>query len=114
MKTWLITATAPIAGCEEHYVAYSEENPETLSHWDDIVMEIIQELWDNYSWCLHLDDEEYETEEEETEAYDQAWEDWSCDCEVYAEEASDTAILDIAPGGDVNAVEVIYDGRKNS
>ena len=111
MKTWLITATAPIAGCEEHYVAYSEENPETLPRWDDIIMEITQELWDSYSWCLHLEDEEYETEEEETEAYDQAWEDWCCDCEIHVEEASDTTILDIAPGGDINAVEVVYDGR---
>ena len=41
MKTWLITAIAPIAGCEEHYIAYSKENPETLSCWTDIVMEII-------------------------------------------------------------------------
>ena len=114
MKTWLITATAPIAGCEEHYVAYSEENPETLSDWDDKVMEIIQDLWDSYSWCLHLDDEEYKSEEEEAEVYDQAWEDWSCDCEVYVEEASDDSIVDIAPGGDVNALEVVYDGRETS
>ena len=44
MKTWLITAEAPIASCEEYYVAYSKENPETLPWWNDIVMEIIQEL----------------------------------------------------------------------
>ena len=114
MKTWLITAEAPIAGCEEHYVAYSENNPEELSDWDDIVLEITQELWDNYSWCLHLDDEEYDSEEERDEAYDQAWEDWSCDCSIYAEESSEEEILDIAPGGDVNAVEVVYDERKSS
>ena len=112
IKTWLISATAPIAGCEEYYVAYSEENPETLPDWDDIVMEIIQELWDNYSWCLHLDDEEYETEEEETEAYDQAWEDWKCDCEVCVEEASQNDLEDIAPGGDINNIEIIYDERE--
>lgn len=114
MKTWIITATAPLAGCEDHYIAYSEENPETLPDWNNIVTEIIQDLWDNYSWCLHLDDEEYESEEEEAEAYDQAWEDWNYDCEVHAEEASEASIIDIAPGGDVNALEIIYDERKDS
>ena len=84
MKTWLITAIAPIASCEEHYIAYSKENPETLSCWNDIVMEIIQELWDNYSWNLHLDDEEYDSEEE---------------------------IIDNAPGGDINALDIVYDER---
>jgi len=114
MKTWLITATAPVAGCEEHYVAYSKENPETLQCWDDIVMNIVQELWDSYSWCLHLDDVEYDSEEEETEAYDQAWEDWSCDCSIYAEESSEEEVQDNAPGGDINALEVVYDERENS
>lgn len=114
MKIWLITATAPVAGCEEHYVAYSEENPETLQCWDDIVMNIVQELWDSYSWCLHLDDAEYDSEEEETEAYDQAWEDWSCDCSICAEESSEEEVQDNAPGGDINALEVVYDGREDS
>ena len=111
MKTWLITAEAPIASCEEYYVAYSKENPETLSCWEDIVMEIIQELWDNYSWNLHLDDEEYDSEEERDEAYDQAWEDWKCDCSIYAKESSEEEIIDNAPGGDINALDIVYDER---
>ena len=111
MKTWLITAIAPIAGCEEHYIAYSKENPETLPCWNDIVMEIIQELWDNYSWNLHLDDEEYDSEEERDEAYDQAWEDWKCDCSIYTEESSEEEIIDNAPGGDINALDIVYDER---
>ena len=114
MKTWLITAEAPIAGCEEYYVAYSKENPETLPCWNDIVMEIIQELWDNYSWNLHLDDEEYDSEEERDEAYDQAWEDWKCDCYIYAKKSSKEEIIDNAPGGDINALDIIYDERKNN
>ena len=111
MKTWLITAIAPIAGCEEHYIAYSKENPETLSCWTDIVMEIIQELWDNYSWNLHLDDEEYNSEEERDEVYDQAWEDWKCDCSIYVKESSEEEIIDNAPGGDINALDIVYDER---
>lgn len=114
MKIWLITATAPIAGCEEHYVAYSEENPETLQCWDDITMNIVQDLWDSYSWCLHLDDVEYETEEEEEEAYDQAWEDWRCDCEVYAAESTEEEVIDNAPGGNINALDIVYDEREDS
>lgn len=111
MKTWLIIAIAPIAGCEEHYIAYSKENPETLSCWNDIVMEIIQELWDNYSWNLHLDDEEYDSEEEKDEIYDQAWEDWKYDCSIYAKESSEEEIIDNAPGGDINALDIVYDER---
>jgi hypothetical protein len=114
MKVWLITATAPIAGCEEHYVAYTENNPESFPDWDDTVMSIVQELWDSYSWCLHLDDEEYDSEEERDEAYDQAWEDWRCDCDVYVEESSEEEVRDNAPGGDVNALEVVYDEREDS
>ena len=94
MKIWLITAEAPIAGCEEYYVAYSKENPETLSCWD-----------------LHLDDEEYDSEEERDEAYDQAWEDWKCDCYIYAKESSEEEIIDNAPGGDINALDIVYDER---
>ena len=111
IKIWLIKASAPICDTDTYYRAYSESNPEELEAWRDIEDNIIQELWDNYSYLLHLDDEEYETEEEETEAYDQAWEDWRCDCEVYAEEATDEDLYDNAPGGDIEAIEIVYDER---
>ena len=114
MKTWLVTASAPLCGTDTYYRAYSEVNPELSEDWDDICMNIIQELWDNYSWGLHLEDGEYESQEEEDEAYDQAWEDWRCDCSVCVEESSEEEILDIAPGGDINAVEIVYDERKSS
>ena len=108
MKQWLITAEAPFCGTETHYIAYSEENP--LGH-SEVEDGIIQDLWDTYSYLLHIDDEEFDSEEERDEAWDQAWEDWRCDCSIYAEEATDEQIQDVAPGGDVNCLEIIYDER---
>ena len=112
IKTWLIKASAPICGTDTYYRAYSETNPEFSKNWDNICDQIIEDLWDNYSWCLHLDDEEYESEEEEQEAYDQAYEDWQCDCNIDVDEATEEDLEDVAPGGDVNAIEIIYDERE--
>ena len=112
IKTWLIKASGPICGTDTYYLAYSEDNPEYIEEWSYIEDKIIQDLWDSYSWCLHLDDEEYDSEEEKTEAYDQAWEDWKCDCEISVEEVeSKEEIEDIAPGGDVDSIEIVYDKR---
>lgn len=115
IKTWLITASAPICGTNTYYRAYSENNPELLDNWyEDVCMNIIQELWDNYSWGLHLEDEEYESQEEEDEAYKQAWEDWKCDCNIYAEEATEEDLKDVAPGGNIDNIEIVYDERNDS
>ena len=111
IKTWLISASAPICGTDTYYLAYAEDNPEFSENWQDIENSIIEELWDNYSYLLHLDDEEYDSEEDEIEAYDQAYEDWRCDCEVHAEEATEEDLEDVAPGGDVKCIEIIYDER---
>ena len=113
IKTWLITANAPVCGTETVYRAYSEVNPEFLDNWDYILDGIIEDLWDSYSWMLHLEDDEYESEEDENEAYDQAWEDWRCDCDVDVKESTEKELEDVAPGGDVNAIEIVYDERKN-
>jgi len=112
MKQWLIKASAPICGTYTYYRAYSEVNPELLNNWyEDVCMNIIQELWDNYSWALHLDDEDYETEEDREEAYDQAWEDWKYDCEINVDEATEEDLQDVAPAGDIENIEIIYDER---
>lgn len=112
IKKWLITASSPFCGTDTYYRAYSESNPELLESWDSICDDIIQELWDAYSGCLHLDEEEYESEEEELEAYDQAWEDWKYDCNISVDEATEEDFEDNAPGGDIDAIEVIYDERE--
>lgn len=111
IKTWLITASAPICGTDTYYRAYSEVNPELSENWIDICADIIQELWDSYSWYLHLEDEEYNSEEEEQEAYDQAWEDWRCDCNIYVDEATEEDLKDVAPGGNIECIEIVYDER---
>lgn len=116
IKTWLISASAPICGADIYYRAYSEVNPELLERWNDICDQIVEELWDNYSWGLHPEDEEYDSEEEENEAYEQAYEqayeDWKCDCNINVDEATQEDLEDVAPGGDVNSIEIVYDERK--
>ena len=112
IKTWLISASAPVCGTDTYYCAYSEVNPELLENWNDICDDIIQELWDMYSWTLHLEDEEYESIEEEEEAYDQAFEDWKYDCSINVDEATQEDLEDVAPGGDINRIDIIYDERK--
>jgi hypothetical protein len=84
IKPWLITGSAPICGTNEYYCAYSEGNPLDADNFP--FDEIIEDLWNNYSYLLHLEDEEYESEEEKEEAYDQAREDWNCDCSFTSEE----------------------------
>lgn len=112
IKTWLISASAPICGTDTYYRAYSEVNPELLEEWNDICEYIIQELWDNYSWGLHIESEDYDSEEEEDEAYEQAWEDWNCDCSISVDEATEEDLQDVAPGGNVDDIEIVYDERK--
>lgn len=112
IKIWLIKASAPVCGTDTYYRAYSEANPELSESWNNICDQIVEDLWDNYNWCLHLDDEEYESEEEEQEAYDQAYEDWRCDCNIDVDEATEEDLEDVAPGGDVNAIEIVYDERQ--
>ena len=108
MKRWLIKADAPICGTDTVYLAYCDNDPLEI---DGVYEQIVEDLWDKYSWCLHLDDEEYETEEDREEAYDQAWEDWKYDCNIYAEETTDEEIEMLAPAGDVNNIDIIVDER---
>lgn len=108
IKQWLIKASAPVCGTDTVYLAYSESNP--LEKYD-IEEYIIDDLWDMYNYILHLDDEEYDSEEEEQEAYDEAYEEWREGCQIDAEEATDEEVLDVAPGGDIDAIEIVYDER---
>lgn len=112
IKSWLVKASAPICGTEQYYCAFSKEDP--LDYPDFPYAEITEELWNNYSWMLHLEDEEYESEEEEQEAYDQAYEDWGCDCNFESEEMSVEDLQDYIPGGPTSKddlPEIIYDER---
>lgn len=84
MSAWLVTVSPNVCGCDEHYI--SLEDPESREEWNEIEEELIDESWNNYSWTLHLDDEEYETEEEEDKAYTEANEEWRMDTDVFWEE----------------------------
>lgn len=109
IKTWLISASAPICGTDTYYRAYSEVNPELLENWNYICDDIIQELWDSYSW--YLEDDEYDSEEVD-EAYEQAWEDWEYNCSIVVDEATEEDLEDVAPGGNIDNIEIVYDERK--
>ncbi len=106
IKTWLITASAPICGTDTYYLAFCEDNP--LDKKDFPYDEITEDLWDNYSMYLNLDDEEYSSEEERDEAYEQAREDWNCDCSFESEELDDPDDLEKY----LESSDIIYDERK--
>ena len=103
IKTWLIIASAPICGTDIYYCAYSKEDP--LSYDDFPFDEITEYLWESYSYLLHLDDEEYESEEEREETWDQAYEDWQCDCSFSSEEMD----LELY---NPDEYEIVYDERE--
>ncbi len=107
MKSWLIEASAPVCGTDTYYCAFCDNDP--LDDPDFPYLEIIQELWDNYSYLLHLEDEEYESEEEEIEAYEQAYEDWNYDCKIISDEMPLDEIQDYLTG-DIES-NIIYDKR---
>ena len=103
IKPWLIIASAPICGTDIHYCAYSQEDPLDMDEFP--FDEITEYLWENYSYLLHLDDEEYESEEERDEAWDQAYEDWKCDCSFSSEEMD----LELY---NPDEYEIVYDERE--
>ena len=94
IKPWLIIASAPVCGTETYYTAYSIKNP--LDEDDFPYSAIIDELWDNYSYLLHL-----ETDEE----CEQEYENWSCDCSFHSEEMD---LKNYNP----DDYPIIYDERK--
>jgi hypothetical protein len=96
-KSWLIKASAPFCGTDTYYCAFSEEDP--LNCDDFPYEEIIEELWDDYSYLLHLEDDDYDSEVEYQEAYDQAYEQWHEDCDFDSEEISLEEIQDYLPSG---------------
>lgn len=112
IKSWLVTASAPFCGTEQYYCAFSEGDP--LDSPDFPYDEVIDDLWNDYSYLLHLEDEEYETMEEEEEAYDQAYEEWKQDCNFDSEEMSLEDLQDYISGGpksEDDLPDIIYDER---
>ena len=112
IKSWLVTVSTPFCGTEQYYCAFSKKDP---LDWPAFPYEEITDaLWNEYSWMLHLEDEEYESKEEEQEVYDQAYEDWRYDCDFKSEEMSIEDLQDYIPGGPKSKddlPEIIYDER---
>ena len=54
--------------------------------YDNIERQLIEDSWDQYSWTLHLEDDDYESEEEYEEACNEAYENWVEDTEITWEE----------------------------
>ena len=111
MKCWLITASAPICGTDEHYGAYAEENPEQELIESGVYDEIIEDLWVNWGQ-KYIGDEEFDSEEEEEEAWDEARENWDGECTVSIEEIEETELKDYFPEG--CEPDIIYDERNNT
>lgn len=78
INTWLITYAAPFCGTDINCLAYCETDP--LDREDFPYEELTDELWDNFSYLLHLEDEEFDSEEEYEEIYENARESWNEDC----------------------------------
>lgn len=111
IKSWLIKASAPFCGTDTYFTAFSDGDP--LDAADFPYEEIINDLWNDYSYLLHLD-EDYDSEEDYTEAQEQAYEDWGYDCNFSSEEMSLKELQDYIPGGptsDDDLPEIIYDER---
>ena len=85
MSVWLVTVSPPIVGCDEHYLCREDPN-EIEDLYDNIELQLIEESWDQYSWTLHLEDDDYESEEEYEEACNEAYENWVEDTEIMWEE----------------------------
>ena len=114
IKSWLIIASTPFCEVEQYYCAFSNGNP--LVKPDFPYSEIANELWCQYSYLLHLEDEFDAdiTEEEEQLIYDQAYENWENDCSFYSEEMSLEKLQGYIPGGsksENDLPEIIYDER---
>lgn len=116
MKTWLITTMAPFYGTEQHYAAYSEEDPlltNELNEW--FWNEEVLHLWDMYSylWTDSIDDSEWENDFDTVEDYiaNDLFLAWEEQCSISADECSEEELDDYVPGG-VGHLEVIYDERE--
>lgn len=115
MKSYLIEAQAPLAGCTEYYAAYAEDDSFEISEtWANIERELCEDLWYNYNYLLHLEDySEEEIEEEGYESYEDfeeaQYSNWIEDCSISISECSEEELDDYAPGG--GHLDIIYDER---
>ena len=115
MKSYLIEARAPLAGCVDYYAAYAEDDSfEITEEWSDIERELCEGLWDSYNYLLHLEDySEEKIEEEGYESYEDfeeaQYSNWIDDCSINISECSEEKLDKYAPEG--YHLEIVYDER---
>jgi len=121
MKSWLIETSAPFCGTDQYYGAYAEDKDSLYDwlykNWFD---QECQNLWDNYSYLDHYDDEWEELSEQDKEDFyggnydifiDTKYEEWCSSCELYVSECSEDEFDDYAPEG--THLEIVYDDRQH-
>lgn len=121
MKSWLIETSTPFCGTSQYYGAYAEDE-DSLRDWlyENWFDEECQNLWDNYSYLGHYEDEWDEMSEEDKEEFyednydifmDYKYEEWCSDCGLSVSECPEDKFDDYAPDG--THLEIIYDGRQH-
>lgn len=121
MKSWLIKTSAPFCGTDQYYGAYAEDE-DSLSDWlyENWFNEECQNLWDDYSYLGHYEDEWDEMSEEDKEEFyednydifiDYKYEEWCSDCGLSVSECPEDEFDDYAPAG--THLEIVYDGRQH-
>ncbi len=120
MKSFLVTTSAPFCGTDQHYRAYAEDEEDIYNFlYADWYDEEVQNLWDDYSYLAHYEDEWEEMSDDEKAEYenynqflDDKYEEWSCDCELSVEECNEEDFADYVPGGK-GELEIVYDYRQH-
>lgn len=93
---WLAVADYPslVQPTETEYIINSSVNPYKLEETHpEILEEIVQDCFDNYSYLDSPDEEDYDSEEEYLDAYD-CWEDETFDGIIVTYELIDKELLE--------------------
>lgn len=116
IKSWLIEMSSPFYGTETYYGAYSKENPEIILTENGFFEEEANNLWEDYSYMLHLEDEWENMEDEEKSEFesfkdfvDYKYNEWISDCNMVITECPEEEFTDYTPNG--SEIEIVYDER---
>lgn len=82
-RHWLVIAKYPCAQTAEEYeIVESDIDP--LEYNDDLYEEMAESCFQSYSYLDRFDEDEYDSEEEYNEAYDEFYEDIKSQIDVFA------------------------------
>lgn len=116
IKSWLIEMSSPFYGTDTYYGAYSKENPEIILYENGFFDEEANNLWEDYSWMGHYEDEWEGMDDEEKSEFgsynifmDNKYEEWISDCNMVISECPEEKFKDYTPNG--CEIEIVYDER---